>query len=79
MKKVLEITYEITKPVKYSPRRQNVFDKLKDSVQPGSPGICVLCPTRWTVCADSMLIIRNYTVLQELWDEFVQIVRDSET
>ena len=32
------------------------------------------------VRADSMLsIIRNYSVLQGLWDEAVQIVHDSET
>ena len=42
-----------------------------------SPGVRVLCPTRWTVRADSMeSIVRNYSVLQELWDEAVTFVRD---
>ncbi len=80
MKKALEITHEMTKLVKYSPRRQSIFNRLKDDFSPGSVGIRVLCPTRWTVRADSMLsIIKNYPVLQDLWDEATQIVHDSET
>ena len=80
MKKALDTTHEITKLVKYSPRRQNIFNRLKDEISPGTVGVRVLCPTRWTVRADSMLsIIRNYSVLQGLWDEAVQIVHDSET
>lgn len=80
MKKALEITHEITKLVKYSPRRQGIFNRLKDDFSPGTVGVRVLCPTRWTVRADSMLsIIKNYTVLQDLWDEATQIVHDSET
>jgi len=35
-----------------------------------SPGIRVLCPTRWTVRADSLAsITKNYTVLQSTWEE----------
>ncbi len=31
---------------------------------PGSPGVRVLCPTRWTVRADSLAsVIENYDVL----------------
>ena len=42
----------------------------KDELQPKSPGIRVLCPTRWTVHADSLKsVLDNYTVLQELWEE----------
>ena len=47
---------------------------------PGSLGLRVLCPTRWTVRADSMQsIIQNYSVLQELWDKAVEIIHDSDT
>ena len=80
MKKALDITHEITKLVKYSPRRENLFNDLKGEMAPGSPGIRVLCPTRWTVRAESMRsIINNYHVLQELWDQAAEIVHDSET
>ena len=77
MKKALDITHEITKLVKYSPRRKSAFNNLKDEMSPGNPGVRVLCPTRWTVRADSMeSIVCNYSVLQELWDEAVSFVRD---
>ena len=40
----------------------------------------MLCPTRWTVCAASMhSVIQNYSVLQELWEKAVDVVRDTET
>ena len=58
MKSALEMTHEITKLAKYSPRRESIF---RDEIVPGSPGVRVLCPTRWTVRADSMQsIIQNY-------------------
>jgi len=45
-----------------------------------SPGIRVLCPTRWTVNADALAsIIDNYTVLQNTWDEAVDIVTDTDS
>ncbi len=79
MKKMLVTVQEITKLVKYSPRRQSLFDKLKEEIASGCPGIRVLCPTRWTVKADSMnSIINNYNVLQDLWEVAVTVVRDTE-
>ncbi len=79
MKKMLDTVQEFTKLVKYSPRRQTLFEKLKEEIAPGCPGIRVLCPTRWTVKADSMnSIINNYNVLQDLWEVAVTVVRDTE-
>jgi hypothetical protein len=80
MKAALETTYEITKLIKYSPRRGQLFGELKDDIAPGTPGVRVLCPTRWTVRADSMMsIIQNYAVLNELWEKACSIVGDTET
>ena len=80
MKAALETTHEITKLIKYSPRRQNLFDSIKEELAPSDPGIRVLCPTRWTVRADSMKsIICNYEVLIELWEKATEIVKDTET
>ena len=78
-KKMLETVHEITKLVKFSPRRQAIFEKLKEEIAPGCPGIRALCPTRWTVRADSMKsIIENYCVLQDLWEAALEDVRDTE-
>ena len=80
IKMALETTHEITKLVQYSPRREGFFDKIKGELAPDNPGVHVLCPTRWTVCATSMQsIIQNYSVLQELWKEAIDMVLDTET
>ena len=63
IKSALEVTHEITKLVKYSPRREFLFRQIKDEIALECPGIQVLCPTRWTVSAESMKsIINNYSV-----------------
>ena len=75
MKKALEGTSEVTKLIKCSPRRDDIFRKLKSELAPETPRIRVLCPTRWTVRADAFSsIILNYSVLQETWEEAVTIV-----
>ena len=44
-----------------------------------SPGIRVLCPTRWTVRADSLAsVITNYETLQSTWEEGLTITQDTE-
>ena len=84
LKQALETTQEITKLIKFSPRRDAVFKKFKAESDPNlesrTMGIRVLCPTRWTVCADSLFsIIENYSVLHNIWDEALEISRDTET
>ena len=59
------MTHEITKLVKYSPHREGIFQELKTANDAAtgshSPGVHVLWPTTWTVCADSLAsIIGNY-------------------
>ena len=54
----LDTTYEISKLLKFSPKRGALFDKLKTTIAPDSPGFRTLCPTRWTVraaCLKSVL------------------------
>ena len=80
LKTALEMSHEIVKLVKYSPRRETLFRSIKEEFAIDGPGIRVLCPTRWTVRADSMAsIIKNYAVLQSLWDQALSIVHDTET
>ena len=79
MQEALDITAEITKLVKLSPRRGTIFQRLKDELAPLDPGIRVLCPTRWTVEAEALKsIVDNFEVLQHLWEESVEYVKESE-
>ena len=56
-----------------------MFTKLKEELQPELPGMRVLCPTRWTVRADSLKsVLDNYVVLQELWEESERTTKDSD-
>ena len=52
-----------------------LFHQIKDEVLPVSPGIRVLCPTRWTVRASSMKsIIENYSASQDLLENAAEII-----
>ena len=45
----LNTTNEISKLLKYSPRWDATFEKLRAELAPNLPGFRTLCPTRWTV------------------------------
>ncbi len=62
MKYALDTTYEITKLIKYSPHRDEIFSKLKDKMPTNSaPRIRTLSPTQWTVKENSLSrTISNY-------------------
>ena len=49
MSDALDHALEICKLLKFSPRRDSVFLKLKQELSPQVPGIRTLCPTCWTV------------------------------
>ena len=80
LKSALETTHELVKLIKHSPRRETLFREVKGELGEENPGLRVLCPTRWTVHADSMeSVISNYAVLQAMWDDAADIVRDTDT
>ena len=80
LKSCLETVNEIIKLVKNSPKRDAEFQRLKQTFTSEGPGIRVLCPTRWTVCASSLQsILDNYEVLLLLWEECKDSKLDSET
>ena len=65
--------------MKLSPRSNAIFLRLKEHLQCSTPGIHILCPTRWTVPADSLKsVLDNFVVLRKLWQEALEIVFDSE-
>ena len=77
MKDALETTYEVLMLAKYSSKRNTALQKLKESLAPDTPGFRTLCPTSWTVRADSLKsVIDNYCVLQELWQMSKDYVSD---
>ena len=79
MKNALDTSYKIVNLIKKSPHRDAILQKLKAEMPESSPGIRVLCPTRWTVRAQALQsIIANYEALQELWPQSMDIVRDAD-
>ena len=56
MKDALDIVFEVSKLIKYSPKRDVQFESLKQNLTPEIPGFCVLCPTRRTVRANSLKV-----------------------
>lgn len=79
MRDTLDTSYELIKLVKKSPRRDAMLQNLKEQMSENSPGIRVLCPTRWTVRAQALQsIIANYEALQMLWEESLDVVKDTE-
>ena len=81
LKDTIITVYEITKLIKKSPKREAIFDKFQAQVnnEAAAPGIRMLCPTRWTVRAETLnSILENYTALQLEWDESKKATHDSE-
>ena len=77
MRDALDTTYIISYLIKYSPKRDIHFETLKKELSPDTPGLRVLCLTRWTVRAQSLeSILKNYTVLQELWIDCKDFVKE---
>lgn len=75
MKDGFETTFEITKLIKKSPKRDTKLDAIKKEAVIVNPDenhietITLLCPTRWTVRAKSLSsVLSNYTYLKELWE-----------
>ena len=75
----LDTVYEITKLIKKSPKYDVVFNKIKNDVTAGSPGIRILRPTRWTVRAESLVSIsENYQTLTMTWEAVMSETKDTE-
>ena len=64
----MDATFTLGKLIKYSPKSDAIFTKQSQS-SPKMFGFTVLCPTRCTVRANSLLsVMDNYTALQHTWD-----------
>ena len=49
MSDALDNYQEIFDLLKYAPKRDTLFRKIKAEIAPESSGFRILCPTRWTV------------------------------
>ena len=75
----LDTVEEMTKLIKKSPKREAIFQKVKNDITCESPGIRLLAPTRWTVRAAALTSIpENYVVLRDTWCLAQQKSNDSE-
>ena len=80
LRDALDTTSEISKLLKFSPRCGAIYDKIKGEISPEGAGFRLLCRTRWTGKASSLgSVISNYEVIQAVWDEALDVARDSET
>ena len=76
----LDTAFEITKLIKFSPKRESAFSHIREeSEEEHGPGIRRFCPTRWTVQGNSVQsILTNYNNLKQLWDECLEQRLDPE-
>jgi len=68
-KDTLDTPFEITRLIKFSPKRNAAFERIRLNNQDDDStiGIRTFCHTRWTVRGESILI--NYNSLCDLWEE----------
>ena len=79
MRDCLDTCYELIKLIKFSPKRSAMLNSIKKEVGDDAPAVRTLCPTRWTVRAESIgSILANYHSIQNLWDEALEGSLDSE-
>jgi len=75
-KDALETAFEITRLVKFSPKRNAAFDKIraaKKNDNQSPVGLRTFCHTRWTVRGDSLeSVVANYNSLLQLWEESLE-------
>ena len=70
LKDSMDATYDISNLIKKSPKRDAMLQKIRKYISLEYPGFRVVCPTRWTVRAESMkAILNNWVALQQVWDE----------
>ena len=79
MRDMSDTLYEIVKLIKKSSQRDAMLQNLRQQLPESTPGIRVLYPTRWTERAKAVQsIIDNFQVLQEVWDESLDVVKETE-
>ncbi len=79
MKDCLDTCFEVIKLIKWSPKRDGMLARMKEEIGDTTPNVRTLCPTRWTVRANSLSsVMGNYTAIQHLWEEALEATSDTE-
>ena len=79
MRDCLDTCFELVKLIKFSPKREAMLRKLKMEIDSDAPSLRTMCPTRWTVRADSLAsIVVNYDNIQLLWETAIRATSDTE-
>ena len=66
----LDTVLELSKIFKYGAKKKSMLLQIKSELAPGSPGLKPLCPTRWTVRAESLRsVLNNYAVIQSVLED----------
>ena len=66
VRNALDIVIEISKLIRYSPKRTLVFEQCKQDLSIPGSSLRLLCPTRWTVRTAAIdAVLRNYPALLE--------------
>ncbi|XP_062502108.1 zinc finger MYM-type protein 1-like [Corticium candelabrum] len=79
MKDCLDTCLELVKLIKFSPNREAVLREVKEEIGSDAPAVQTLCPTRWTVRAESLAsILANYDKIQVLWVTSLHKTSDTE-
>ena len=77
MSEAFDVVLELSKVFKYSAKKKAMLLKLKSELAPSAPGLKPLCPTRWTVRAESLRsVIANYSVIIATLQEILEEYRD---
>ena len=76
MADTLDHCLEICNLLKFSPRRDAIFCRLKEEMTSHVPGLHTLCPTCWTVRAASLeSILQNCPTLFATWEEAAEVAK----
>ena len=76
MSDTFDTVLEPSKTMKYSSKKKAMLLSLKEKLSPHTPSVRPLCPTQWTIRAESLRsIISNYEVIQKLMEEILDEYR----
>ena len=70
----VDTTFELSKVLIYSSKHNATFKRMKSEVAPSEPRFRTLCPTQWTVRADSLAsVVTNNSVIRSSLDTFSEM------
>ena len=67
VREVMDVTYKISKLVKFSSKRNAIFNKWMEELSTDTPVFTIFFPTRG-LFEILKSVLNTYSILQELWD-----------